>query len=158
MLLHQIPSNDDRDARGAPAVNSIWFWGCGSLPALAAPPWSHVWADNVLAQGLALAFDCGFQNLPALPDWRMLEAGMNLLCVPRTFGADVWHEGQGAWRAWLETLESGYLSPVLTLLRSGRIDELCLITEQVRYTVHRSDLLRFWRLRQPLAAHSLTPN
>ena len=32
IVLHNHPINAVREARGAVAVNSLWFWGAGTLP------------------------------------------------------------------------------------------------------------------------------
>src|SRR5262249_54422228 len=34
MLLHAHPVNEAREARGEPAVNSVWLWGAGRAPRL----------------------------------------------------------------------------------------------------------------------------
>src|SRR5207249_2013553 len=61
MLLHEHPVNAEREARGEPALNSIWFWGGGVIDATKARPFSTVIADDPLARGLALA-----AGIPAL--------------------------------------------------------------------------------------------
>src|SRR5437667_974283 len=61
MLLHEHPVNAGREARGEPALNSIWFWGGGVIDAAKARPFSAVIADDPLAHGLALA-----AGIPAL--------------------------------------------------------------------------------------------
>src|SRR5262249_25463081 len=44
VLLHQHPVNTEREARGTLAVNSVWFWGGGTLAAPEARPFSMVLA------------------------------------------------------------------------------------------------------------------
>src|SRR2546427_13025592 len=61
MLLHEHPVNAEREARGEPALNSIWVWGGGGIDATKARPFSIVIADDPLARGLALA-----AGIPAL--------------------------------------------------------------------------------------------
>ena len=39
MLLHAHSVNQAREARGEPAVNSVWLWGVGTAPALAQTRW-----------------------------------------------------------------------------------------------------------------------
>src|SRR6266568_5191760 len=55
MLLHEHPVNAEREARGEPALNSVWFWGGGVIDAAKAQPFSAVITDDPLARGLALA-------------------------------------------------------------------------------------------------------
>lgn len=35
MALHESPANTAREQRGDPAINSVWLWGAGTLPAAA---------------------------------------------------------------------------------------------------------------------------
>ncbi|MBI2970333.1 MAG: hypothetical protein HYY36_06280, partial [Gammaproteobacteria bacterium] len=35
-----------------PAINSLWFWGVGELPAPAAAEWSAVYAGDLFTRGL----------------------------------------------------------------------------------------------------------
>src|SRR5712691_6577065 len=68
MLLHEHPVNAEREARGEPALNSIWFWGGGVIAAAKSRPFSAVIADDPLAQGLALAAGIPVRALPKDPD------------------------------------------------------------------------------------------
>src|SRR2546421_398768 len=52
MVLHTLPVNESRESRGEPPINSVWLWGAGSAPAVAAPPWQSVSAAEPLALGL----------------------------------------------------------------------------------------------------------
>src|SRR5256885_15089389 len=51
MLLHEHPVNAEREARGVPALNSIWFWGGGGIAAAKARPFSAGVARRPLAPG-----------------------------------------------------------------------------------------------------------
>src|SRR5882762_11253772 len=64
MLLHEHPVNAGREARGEPALNSIWFWGGGVIDAERARPFSMVFGDDPLARGLALAAGIPVRALP----------------------------------------------------------------------------------------------
>src|SRR5216117_1296789 len=64
MLLHEHPVNAEREARGEPALNSIWFWGGGVIDAERARPFSTVFSDDPLARGLALAAGIPVLALP----------------------------------------------------------------------------------------------
>ena len=46
MLLHSHPVNEAREARGEPAVNSLWLWGAGRMPRAAHGPWRSVAAAD----------------------------------------------------------------------------------------------------------------
>ena len=53
MALYDHPVNTAREARGAPVVNSVWFWGGGALPKEPRARWHSVSADDAVALGLA---------------------------------------------------------------------------------------------------------
>jgi hypothetical protein len=53
MLLYQSEVNVAREQRGELSVNSVWFWGLGTLPAASASRWVEVWSEDPVAQGLA---------------------------------------------------------------------------------------------------------
>jgi hypothetical protein len=53
ILLHQHPVNQARGERGLPPVNSLWFWGGGTLPAHVRTSLATVIGDDVLLGALA---------------------------------------------------------------------------------------------------------
>lgn len=53
ILLHQHPVNQARSERGLPPVNSLWFWGGGTLPAHVRTALAAVIGDDVLLGALA---------------------------------------------------------------------------------------------------------
>ncbi len=55
ILLHNHPLNLERQRRGLPAVNSLWFWGAGARPHQVATPFAQVETQDVLLRALALA-------------------------------------------------------------------------------------------------------
>ena len=54
MLLASHEVNARREAEGRPAINSVWFWGEGALPASVASPYTIVYSDDAFTRGLAL--------------------------------------------------------------------------------------------------------
>ena len=83
MLLHEAPFNTARAARGAPAVNGVWFWGAGCLPTKAPPTFAQVWSDEPVTLGLAR--HAGIASAPPPDDadtWlRQLAPGKHLWVV-----------------------------------------------------------------------------
>src|SRR5260221_12068527 len=55
MLLHEHPVNAEREARGEPALNSVWFWGGGGIDAAKAQPFSAGVTHDTPARGPPLA-------------------------------------------------------------------------------------------------------
>src|SRR6266581_2584380 len=50
MLLHEHPVNAEREARGEPALNSVWFWGGGIIDSARGRPFSTVFGDDQLVR------------------------------------------------------------------------------------------------------------
>lgn len=65
MLFHDHPVNVARRSRGAPPINTLWFWGEGRLPRLAPTPWQHIFGGDRFVQGLAQLAGIGWSPLPA---------------------------------------------------------------------------------------------
>lgn len=53
MLFAAHPVNQAREARGQPAINGVWFWGEGVLPAKLARPYAAIEGGDEIARGLA---------------------------------------------------------------------------------------------------------
>jgi hypothetical protein len=153
MLLHEHPVNAEREARGEPALNSIWFWGGGVVGAAKARPFSTVVGDDPLARGLALAGGMPARALPK--DAGSMLAGLGdegvvlvVLDAPR----------EAQLRERRTELERDWFVPLLAALRSGRIGmltlHLCGVDSLLEVETVRSDLRYFWRLRKPLSAYA----
>jgi hypothetical protein len=52
--LHQCEVNEQRRARGQPELNSVWFWGGGSLPDRVDRVFETVVSDDPVSRGLGL--------------------------------------------------------------------------------------------------------
>jgi hypothetical protein len=141
MLLHEHPVNAEREARGAPGVNSVWFWGGGVLGTPQARPYSVVIADDPLARGLARAAGIAERPLPR-------NAVALRAALPAQGVALVVLDGRGA------DLERDWFEPLLAALRNGEIGMLSLHlsgrASLLEVEAVRSDLRRFWRARKPV--------
>jgi hypothetical protein len=153
MLLHEHPVNAEREARGEPALNSVWFWGGGVTAAAKDRPFSTVVGDDPLARGLALAAGIPVRALPrdahsvlaALGD-----EGLALVVLDAPRGAQLLER-----RA---ALERDWFGPLLAALKSGRIGmltlQLCGADSLLEVETVRSDLRYFWRRRKALSAYA----
>jgi hypothetical protein len=136
MLLHAHPVNEAREARGVPAINSVWFWGAGTLPARVAAPFAAVWSRNPLARGLAAAGGAAAMDLPEdFARWRAAAApGSHLAMIGQPDA---------------QTLESRWLAPALQALRDRSLATLTLWAPAgpgvQRFDVAGADLWKFWR-------------
>ncbi|MGQ0544321.1 MAG: hypothetical protein ACT4P3_03190 [Betaproteobacteria bacterium] len=160
MLLHAHPVNQAREARGEPAVNSVWLWGAGRAPHVPPARWQSVAADDPLALGLARAAGCRHYALPAAaPAWleRAPEEGRHLVVLD-ALRAPLALAQQAECRAVLEALERDWFAPLLAALRAGRVG---MVTVQVpeggsraSCETIRGDLRRFWRRPRALERYA----
>src|SRR6185503_10052242 len=143
MALHEHPVNAAREARGVPAVNSVWLWGSGRAPKAALGRWKSVSADDPLALGLARL--AGAQHNPAAAsadDWlrRMPEDGRHLVLLDELRVPVDYQEK-------LARLERDWFAPLLAALRAGRIGMVTIHVpdgpECAAYETIRADLRRF---------------
>ena len=90
MALHDHPVNLEREQKGEPAVNSVWFWGAGRLPGAARGPWHSVNVGDPFATGLAKLAGLRHRALPGTAsDWleRAPEEGRHLVVLDALRGA-----------------------------------------------------------------------
>lgn len=140
MMLHDAPLNQRRKSAGKPAVNSLWFWGCGQLPA---PPRLTrqaltIWADYPLARGLAQLAGAPWRPLPAhARDWLEHAGGGDHLIVmtPAVAAGDV-----------AAAFEERWLAPWYAALKSRRLASFTLnpLTGMV-YTVTARQAGKWWK-------------
>ena len=155
MFLHGHPVNERRQAAGQPAINSLWLWGGGTLPATAAPAFSAVFADNPLAAGLARATATPLHEPPPGLAAMLAEGGERPLVVLDQLLSRVLYEDGDGWRREFERLESDWFAPLKNTL-GGKVDRISLIAPTVygelRYTLTGGDRWKLWKSGQPLAA------
>jgi hypothetical protein len=160
MVLHAHPVNEAREARGEPAINSVWLWGAGRAVKVENEHWHSVSADDPVALGLARA--AGIRQRPLAASataWleRMPEEGRHLIVldtlrVPLALGAGAeYQDGVAA-------IESQWAAPLVAALRAGRVGMLSIhvpdAAECASYETIRGDLRRFWRRSRPLESYA----
>jgi hypothetical protein len=139
MALHEHAVNEGRGL----AVNSVWLWGAGALPAHASAEWRTVSAAEPLALGLARAAGIA-PRAPArtAESWLadLPEDGRHLAVL----------EGAAA------ALEATWFAPLLGALRAGRVGMLTLHVPDAgaSFETTRADLRRFWRRPRALPTHA----
>ena len=145
MVLHTHHVNAARAARGLPAVNSLWPWGGGRLPAAFAPRVDRLHGDAPLLAGLARLLGIPLQPLADGLDPASSRplAFVDALLVPARLGEAM------AWRDALERLYALWLAPAGRHLREGRLSGLRLLAPGesggVELVLDRGDAWRFWR-------------
>ena len=114
MDQHAHPVNEAREARGEPAVNSVWLWGSGRAPRARAP-WQSVAADDPAVLGAARLANARQRALPrSAREWleRLPEDGRHLavldaLRAPLALAPDTVRTRGGRARARLVRAASG---------------------------------------------------
>jgi len=152
MLFHASPVNRERQARGEPTVNSLWFWGSGRTPSPGAAAWHQLWSNDALAAGLAQLGDIPRAAAPqSAQDWlaRLPSAGEHLLVLD---GFAESGDDPQAWYAAMARWQSQWLEPLLDALARRDIARLSLCPADGRcFHLTRAALKRWWRRRRPLA-------
>ena len=150
MLLHAHPVNEAREARGEPAINSLWLWGAGRSPQPAGQ-WDSVLADEPIALGLARLAGARHRALPAgAAAWleRAPEDGRHLVILDG-LRAPLALSEEADYRERLEHLERDWFAPLLGALRAGRIGMATVHVPDgsagASFETVRGDLRRFWR-------------
>lgn len=161
MLLHGHPLNALREARGEPAINTVWFWGAGRLAPVRANARLAVYAEDPFARGLAQAAGIAAARLPAdavsflaqAPEEGVALIVLDLLRPPAAYGQ------AGAWRERIELLDRIWIAPLVAALAAGRVGMVTIHAPCASMTLHaettRQDLRRFWRRRRPLARYAV---
>jgi hypothetical protein len=158
MLLHGHPVNAAREARGAFAVNSVWFWGAGSVPQVPRDgPYGAIWASHPLAAGIALTANLPLHALPEsgarwLANITDRASATHLLVIGDL--QDTQHGDSSIWRRALSELDGRWIAPLLQGLARGTLQSLVLHgpgpIRSYASTMTRLDTFRFWRTRRRL--------
>lgn len=160
MVLHAHPVNEAREARGEPAINSLWLWGAGRRPAAVRSPWQSVSAEEPVARGFARLAGARSRALPAgAQAWLagLPEEGRHLALLD-ALRAPLALEDAAALAERLRALEERWFAPLLAMLRGGRIGMLTIHVPDgpgaASFETVRSDLRRFWRRPKALERYA----
>ncbi|HRY16827.1 MAG TPA: hypothetical protein P5149_00350 [Candidatus Competibacteraceae bacterium] len=148
MLFHNHPVNQAREQCNQPMINSVWFWGGGSLPIGAHLPVAGLYARDPLLRGLAWLADGAISPVPDnASDWQEAAAGetsslvmLDLMRYDRIDGNPL------AWAEHVAYLEQNWFKPCRRLLQIGQIKTLHLYGgDGYRYSLTGAARWRFWR-------------
>ena len=153
MLLHALPCNEQRNRTGRPPLNSLWFWGAGTLPAQLPVRYERICGDDAVLRGLARLTGIPREAASQADALLQHRRGHALLLLdPLQMPARAYDAMR--WREALLEVERIWLQPLLDALRAGRISSLHLSALGDESSLHlelsRADLLRFWRRPQHL--------
>jgi hypothetical protein len=162
MAWFEHPVNEAREARGLPAVNSIWFHAQGAARPVQSP-FAQIFSDAAATRGLAMtagapvaAPPASFAALASSPSWPSLakDAGSDnnaTLVELDLFSAPYIEQDWARWNAAFAALQGDWIEPALAALESGALPQLgltlCGDTGSVTLSITRGDLRKFWRRR-----------
>lgn len=138
MLLHDHPVNDARARRGLPALNAVWFWGTGPVPARQStnelPP---AYGDVPYLRGIYAAHNQTSQPAPVTCDALLAAIATSMRALAVVPCDD------------LHALDAQWIAPLNAALASRRIARLELILDSWLLQLDRAALRRFWRKALP---------
>ncbi|MFM0238167.1 regulator [Paraburkholderia phytofirmans] len=176
MAWFEHPVNEAREARGLPAVNSIWFHAQGAAQPVRSP-FARVFSDAAATRGLAMTAGVAAATPPAsfaalraagaargasdnaLRGASEFNANANAntntsgptLVELDPFSAPYIEQDWARWNDAFAAMQTDWFEPALAALQSGDLAELgltlCGDTGSVTLSVTRGDLRKFWRRR-----------
>lgn len=150
ILLHTAKVNAEREARGALAVNSLWFWGGGRLPNLQSVNWAHVWSHEPVSLALARLSQTPSSGVPEnFADWarQARTPGAHLIVLDHARAAVQYRE-ENVWREFMQTLERDWIAPLWAALKGGDIEQITLHDDTGRgFLLTARHARRWWRRR-----------
>ena len=153
MFLHGHPVNEQRQAEGKPAINSLWLWGGGEMPAVEKPASSAIFSDNPLAGGLAQVTSTPLHDKPSMLAAALPQAGARPLVILDQLLPRVLYEDGEGWRTAFEKLENDWFAPLQKAL-GKQVDRVSLIAPtiygELHYTVDAADRWKFWKSAPPI--------
>lgn len=155
MLLHASEVNHSRGARGEAEINSVWFWGGGTLPAAGSSRIAQVWSDHPLARGLALNAGLAPRPLPAdAAAWfGAAGAGRHLVVLDRLAAPALLGDVE-EWYTGMQALRERWFEPLWTLVRGGRVAAIDIGGGgALDYHISPKLARRWWRRTRPFTDH-----
>lgn len=156
ILLHTATVNTEREQRGEPPINSLWFWGGGRLPNISAVDWVHVYSEEPVTLALARLSEVPSSACPkGFADWdrQAQQSGPHLVVLDQLRGA-VQYGDIDRWTELTERFDREWMAPLLDAVKAGSVSELTIYTDSGRaYRLKRSHARRWWRRRRSLAAY-----
>lgn len=129
ILLHNHPVSAARNARGAVAINSLWFWGSGVLPSEVRSRVTNIISDDIVVA--ALANLAGVNVTVSESGWRGVASARQAIDLRTTQPS---------------TLELQWLQPLDSALHRGEIGSIDIaLRSDERLRMRSRHRWRFWR-------------
>ena len=144
MQLHNADINQLRSERGELPVNSLWFWGGGSLPDLLERKWSRVYSDENCSMGFSMLSNTPCLALPETAETLLHEPNdsASVLVVMSEFYTRILDSGQAG--RLLDNFEKNWCQFLLQGLRDNSVRSLRIVTRKADFCVTRKSLWKFW--------------
>ena len=156
MLLSGHEVNARREAQGLPAINSVWFWGEGALPAKVARPYALVYADEPFGRGLGALSGSRVAAVPRIAsDLDAVAKGETALVVLDLLTGPSRRGDRVAWKAAATKLDDDWFVGLADAIE--RFDAVRIIlparNDTLVANVTAGTRWRWLRKTKPLAAH-----
>ena len=153
MLLHSHPVNEARQLVGKLPVNSLWLWGGGEIETTE-PHLDMVYANHALVAAAAARNTIRHAALPDQIEPALFEKQNVLLVLTEQMQA-IRQKDVYAWFAALKQLEQAVLSPLIALLKNGKLDQLIVQSDTLHFGLNKRSLKKWWRPRKNIASRIL---
>jgi hypothetical protein len=155
MSGHEV--NSRREAAGLPAINSVWFWGEGTLPPHVEKPYAAVYARERFARGLARHSGAAVRDIPAgVSGVDLVGKDQSALVVLDTLTRPLHRVDAAQWQSAAEALDEHWFRELgQAIERFDRVRVVLPADPGSRIAVLTGAARRRWyRRSKPLAAHA----
>jgi len=153
ILLHTATANVEREQNGKLPINSLWFWGGGTLPRIKPVSWAQVWSAEPLSLALARLSDTPSVYPPSsFGEWmqQASQPGDHLVVLHEVHDA-VLSGDPHEWKTAMEGLEQAWMAPLLATLKKGNLGSAALLTDAgLGFSITPRLARRWWHRRRPL--------
>ncbi|UDG82322.1 regulator [Candidatus Vallotia cooleyia] len=154
------PINQAREARGLPAINSLWLYAQGRMTTVS-KPFERVLSRAAATRGLAISSSAALETLPDTFDILRKQAttqaadhtlnnGMTLVELDQ-LSAPFIQQDWPRFRAMFSALGDDWFSPALVALKRRELVQLaitlCSDTGSTTLVIRALDIKKFWRRR-----------
>lgn len=157
ILLHTSAVNVEREQAGELPINSLWFWGGGTLPKIKPPRWTQIWSQEPVSLALARLCELPSADTPVcFDDWREQAdtVGKHLVVLDQAH-AVLRYGAMPEWLEFLKRLEQQWMEPLLNSIRQGEINRVTLWSDSgPGFVLTPRHVGRWWRRRRRLEAYS----
>lgn len=149
MILKSLSCNQQRLVDDLPTIDSLWFWGIGSLPFNPKTHFKTVFSNEDCIKGLAKCAGIQYADIPSVPNLHS-EASEILLVDTALLHLMAKGDIEG-WQNLIKTYDEGWAAFLLDGLQSGDIAKVTLnVGKNMSYTLTKKNLHYFWRRNKPL--------